>query len=242
MVFKVAILALIVLGATTRAEVAAPTPAVGHYEAFVKNRYISIDPTAGGANLGKAFAIRVTLTDSLQFEAAEGMTWWVGEPDENCFAGLVDSESTRNWDACQTLFIGDCGIVPVSEYTVVSVDSSGDSPSSLVVLTTFRPYDNKWWGDAIGMFTGPVGTPPNVWTGPQGSTNWDDLTASLRTFQGSIATNATHVSVTDIHPRVLNRIVNIDDVFVFIKAFQGYQYPFGCPDDPCWDKLLSPCP
>ena len=192
-VLKVAVSVLTGSCVMARAEVAAPTQAQGHYEAFMKNRYLTIDPTAGGANLGKAFAIRVTLTDSLEFAAAEGMTWWVGEPNENCFAGLVDSESTRNWDACQALFIGDC----------------------------------------IGFFNG------DIWTPPQGVTNHDDTTATLRTYQNR---NATHVSVTDLHPRVVNRVVNFDDVFVSIKAFQGYHYPFGCPDDPCWDKLVSPCP
>ena len=236
MVFKVAILALIVLGATTRAEVAAPTSAVGHYEAFVKNRYISIDPTAGGANLGKAFAIRVTLTDSLQFEAAEGMTWWVGEPDENCLVGLVDSGMTRNWDACPALHIGDCGIVPVSDYTVVTVDADGVSATSLVVLTIRRPEAQKWWGDVIGAFTGID------WSGPQRFVSFDDVVAVLKTFQVPNAIVATHVSVTDIHPRVPNRIVNIDVVLFSIRAYQGYEYPFGCPDDPCWDKLISPCP
>ena len=215
MVFKVAILALIVLGATVQAEVAAPTPAVGHYEAFVKNRYISIDPTAGGANLGKAFAIRVTLTDSLQFEAAEGMTWWVGEPDENCMAGLVDSELTRDWSDCPTLYIGDCGIVPVSEYTLVGVYSGGHSSEPFVFMTSLRPNAGKWWGDAVGSFTGDAGIPPNVWTAPQGVTNFDEVVAALKTFQDKNAITATHTSITDIHPRVPNRIVNIDDVFFF---------------------------
>jgi len=234
--FKAVVLAFAVLGGSASAEVAAPTPAVGHYEEFLKNRYISIDPTAAGANLGKAFAIRVTLTESLQFSAAEGMSWWVGEPDENCRAGLFDSGATHNWDACPALHIGDCGIVPVSEYTVVSVDSDGISPTSLVVLTIRRPVNNKWWGDAVASFNGVL------WTGPQGVANFEEVVASSRTFQDSNGTSATPIPITDIHPRVPNRIVNIDDVFFFVKAYQGFEYPFGCPDDPCWDKLVSPCP
>ena len=229
MVFKAAVLAFTVLGITARAT----HPGDGGH--FLKNRYITIDPRATGANLGEAFAIRVTLTESLQFAAAEGMTWWVGEPDENCIAGLVDSGMTRNWDACPTLYIGDCGIVPVSEYTVATVDSNGVSPTSLVVLTIRKPEPFWWRGDAVGSFTGIV------WSGPQGATNFD-VYAAIKTFQGPNAVNATHTSVTDIHPRVVNRIVNIDDVFFFLKAFQGDEYPFGCPDDPCWDQLVSPCP
>jgi len=235
-VFKTAILAFTVLGVTARAEVAAPTPALGYYDQFLKNRYITIDPTADKANFGKEFAIRVTLTESLEFSAAEGMTWWVGEPDENCLAGLVDSGSTRNWDACQALHIGDCGIVPVSEYTVVNVDFDGDSPTSLVVLTGRKPVDNKWWGDLIGNYDGMV------WSQPQGTNNKDDVVAVLKTFQFLNTLSATPIPITDIHPRVPNRIVNIDDVFVALKSFQGFKYPFGCPDDPCWDKLVAPCP
>ena len=228
--------ALFLISTAVFAEVEAPTPAVGYYEEFLKNRYITIDPTADGANLGKSFAIRVTLTDSLQFEAAEGMAWWVGEPDGNCIAGLFDSGSTHNWDACPALHIGDCGIVPVSEYTVASVDSDGVSPTTLVVLTSLLPADSKWWGDAVKSFNG------TVWSLPQGVTNWDDLSAVLQTFLNPNSITATPTSITDIHPRVLNRIVNIDDVFFLIHAFKGDEYPFGCPDDPCWDKLVAPCP
>ncbi len=65
-------------------------------------------------------------------------------------------------------------------------------------------------------------------------TNFDDATAALKTFQGPTAVNATHVSVTDVHPNrptlpppgnQINKLVNVDDVFQFIQAFQGAAYP-----------------
>ena len=74
------------------------------------------------------------------------------------------------------------------------------------------------------------------WTAPQGVCNFDDVTASLKTFQAPTGINATHVSWTDIHPNRPdlgglnvhpNRKVNIDDVFSFIQAFQGSEYPGG---------------
>ena len=74
-------------------------------------------------------------------------------------------------------------------------------------------------------------------------TNYDDVNASVRTFQNPNAINATHVSVTDLHPNRPdlggnsvhpNKLVSIDDVFSLIKAFQGDEYPGfalgGCTD------------
>ena len=139
-VLGTAVVVLAVLSVSVRAEVEAPTLAPGYYGGtFLKNRYISIDPTADGANLGKTFAIRVTLTDSHQFADAAGMTWWVAEPDENCLVYLVDDVEERNWDRCLALHVGDCGIVPVSDCCVASVDADGDSPKPLAIQTIRRP-------------------------------------------------------------------------------------------------------
>ncbi|MCZ6654904.1 MAG: hypothetical protein O7D91_17990, partial [Planctomycetota bacterium] len=72
------------------------------------------------------------------------------------------------------------------------------------------------------------------WSGPQGVCNFDDVNASLKTFQNPNAMTATHVSWTDIHPNRPdlggisvhpNKLVNTDDIFQFIQAFQGFQYP-----------------
>ena len=87
-----------------------------------------------------------------------------------------------------------------------------------------------WWGDAVEAFNG------SVWGPPQGVSNFDDVTACLKTFQDPNAINATHVTWTDIHPNRpdlggisihLNKLVNFDDVAQFIKAFQGDEYPGG---------------
>ena len=235
-VLGTAVVVFAVLNVAVRAEVEAPTLAPGFYGgSFLKNRYISIDPTADGANLGKAFAIRVTLKDSLQFADAAGMTWWVAEPDENCLVYLVDDVEERNWDRCPSLHIGDCGIVPVSDYSVTSVDGDGDSPTSLAIQTIRRP-GIKFWGDCVGFFTGTEWTPPNR------GTNIDDAVVIIKTFQDPIAFNAVPVPVADLHPQVPNRIVSIADVFLCLLAFMGNQYPYGCPDDPCWDNLAAPCP
>ena len=74
----------------------------------------------------------------------------------------------------------------------------------------------------------------NVQRSDLGTTDFDDVNASLKTFINPAAVNATHTSITDIHPNrptlpppanQINKLVNIDDVFNFIKAFQGDEYP-----------------
>ncbi len=59
--------------------------------------------------------------------------------------------------------------------------------------------------------------------------NIDDALAAIKTFQNPNAINATHVSVTDVHPNLsgtqINKVVNFDDVFVQFLGFQGFEYP-----------------
>ncbi len=59
--------------------------------------------------------------------------------------------------------------------------------------------------------------------------NIDDAVAAVKTFQNAAAFNATHVSVTDVHPNLsgtqINRVVSFDDVFVQVLGFQGQEYP-----------------
>ncbi len=116
-----------------------------------------------------------------------------------------------------------------STFSIVTV-SGGAESGALVAETQSLPDDQKWWGDAVGSFTG------SEWTAPQGVTSFEDVTAALKTFQDPGAINATHVSVTDIHPNRPdfgvgsihpNKLVSIDDVFQFILAFQGGEYPGG---------------
>ena len=80
-----------------------------------------------------------------------------------------------------------------------------------------------WHGDGVGYFTG------TKWTAPNGTTNFDDVVAAIKTFQDPNAINATHVSVTDMEPNLdgtqINRLVNINDVLSIIKGFQGFEYP-----------------
>ena len=121
-----------------------------------------------------------------------------------------------------------CPIIPTSTYKIVAVVNGFESGPPMVVDTQTKPGDDEWWGDAVRMFTGAN------WTAPQGVSTFDDVNAALLTFKIPGAVNATHVSVMDIHPNRAdiggtsvhpNKLVSIDDVFSFIKAFQGDQFP-----------------
>ena len=100
------------------------------------------------------------------------------------------------------------------------------------LLDTQAKPGAKWHGDCVGSFDGAVWSPPN------GTTSFDDVVAGIKTFQDAGAINATHLSVTDVHPNQngtqINLIVSFDDVFQIILGFKGNEYPGPqielCPD------------
>ena len=200
---------------------------------ILKNRYLTIDPRgANGTNFGQDFDIKATLTNTqVSGVTVVGSSWWAYPPDANCISllGPTRPATLTNWDACPTLYLTGCSVIPTSTYDLVAVevDGVGSSPPT-IGETQLRPDSNKWWGDAVGYFCG------TYWSGPQGVCNFDDVNASLKTFQNPNAMTATHVSWTDIHPNRPdlggisvhpNKLVNTDDIFQFIKAFQGFEYP-----------------
>ncbi|MCH8148460.1 MAG: PKD domain-containing protein [Planctomycetes bacterium] len=203
---------------------------------ILKNRYISIDPRgAGGLNFGLDLDIRITLNfTDVNGVTAEGSHWWANEPDEDCISivGPTRPITPPNWDACPTLHLTGCPIIPTSTYDIVVFDGDLES-EPLEAQTQARPSP-KWHGDVVGFFDGET----DSWTGPQGIVNIDDVVAAIKTFQDPGAFNATHVSVTDVHPNLsgaqINKTVNFDDVFVLVLGFQGFEYPGTevelCPD------------
>jgi len=210
---------------------------------ILKNRYISIDPRGeAGINNGlPPYFIRVELVSTLVSGVDPvqiGSRWWANVPDANCISivGPTQPATPRNWDVCPTLHLMGCAIIPTSSYEIAAVIDGLQSAPPLAAETQLRPADDKWWADAVGHFTGSEGTPPNVWTGPQGVTNFEDVTACLKTFLDPNAINATHVSVMDIHPNRPdlgglsvhpNKLVGGDDIFQFIQGFKGREYPGG---------------
>ncbi|MCH9002903.1 MAG: hypothetical protein IIC02_10050, partial [Planctomycetes bacterium] len=115
---------------------------------------------------------------------------------------------------------------------IVAISGGTDSAPPLAAATQAKP-GVLWHGDAVGSFDG------KDWSGPNGVVNFDDVTATIKTFIDPDAFNATHVSLTDVHPNLtpgpqINRLVNINDVLSIIKGFQGFEYPGPqielCPD------------
>jgi len=227
-----------------------PLPATAPHN-ILKNRYISLDPRGQGQlNVGKDFDIRVTLSSTLvNGVTATGSSWWANAPSGECISvvGPTRPVTPPNWDACPTLHLTGCPMIPTSTYDIVVVDGAIESSPPLVAQTQTLPTGSKWFGDCVGQFDPAA----DAWTPPNGIVAIDDAVAGIKTFQnpslvgpgcGTPPCNATHVSVTDIHPAGFplqpwgapNNRVDINDVFGVILGFQGNEYPRPaielCPD------------
>jgi|GEM_PF-1137161 len=198
-------------------------------DGFLKNRYISFRPN----NIVPA-AFQVELATSLNHPGAQGSTWWVDVPNAKGIALLTNAPVTRNWTETEVHVTG-CEIAPVATYNVrASVDDGGTFSPPLAIDTAHQPGGGKFWGDTVGSFDG------TVWSPPQGIVNIADAVAIIKAWQ--VAPGAPPLPVVDVQPQTINRLVNINDVFAVLLAFQGRPYPYGCPADPCQDNLAMPCP
>ncbi|MCH7995017.1 MAG: hypothetical protein IIB57_11320 [Planctomycetes bacterium] len=206
-----------------------PLPAIAPHDRK-KNRYLSFGPN----NADIAVALQVTLTASLNHPGALGTFMWVGEPDADGIARLIGTPVTRLWPESVIHATG-CFISPVAEYEVrASIDEGATRSDPLLIDTIDQPSDGNFWGDTVGAFNGAE------WSPSQGVPNIDDAVAVIKTWQQ--ADGSPPSTVTDVEPQFINKVVNINDVFFVILAFQGDPYPFGCPDDPCQDTSVIPCP
>ena len=193
-----------------------------------KNRYLTFAPSEPGP-----VAYKLDMVSSL-FHPDAIVSGWIGAPDANGIASLEPDPVTREWTEAVVHVTG-CEITPVAEFELrASADGGATLLPPVTLKTADQPIDNKWWGDVGGDFNGAF------WTAPQGVTNFIDVLGVRNTFQGR--PTAPGIPRADVAPRVPNRIVNADDILFVILAFKGEPYPFGCPGDPCHDKLISPCP
>lgn len=195
---------------------------------FLKNRYLTFKPDEPGD-----VAYQLDMVSSL-FHPTAIVSGWVGVPDTNGIASLVPDPVTRTWIEPVVNITG-CEITPVAEFELRASPDDGQSfLPPLALRTILQPEAEKFWGDTVGSFDG------NEWSAPQGVVNIDDAVAIIKTFQEE--DGAPEVPRTDVEPQEPNRLVNINDVLFVIFAFQADPYPFGCPDDPCQDNLVNPCP
>ncbi|MCH8146838.1 MAG: hypothetical protein IH987_02455, partial [Planctomycetes bacterium] len=205
-----------------------------------KNRYISIDPRGELGNNPDSHHIRVDVESTLVADLIGTGPWWANPPviglppsPATCISIVTSLKpaSEPDWSGCPTLHLTGCPIIPTTIYAVAA--ESGGLLSVPEFLESMAVASGKWLGDCVGQFTGP---PDNVWTDPNLVVNIDDAVAGIKTFINSNGFNATHLSVTDIHP-VLNGaqmtlIVNINDVLLIIAGFQGKT----------WGEVASPAP
>ncbi|MCH7992877.1 MAG: hypothetical protein IIB57_00380 [Planctomycetes bacterium] len=209
-----------------------PATAPGPPHDRKKNRYVSFVPAVSEL----PFALQITLTSSLNHPDAVGQSAWVDEPDP--VTGLATLTTAgpvvRVWNE-PVVHAGGCLISPVATYEVTATSNNGSTFSTPLVMQTIdQPGGGSWWGDIVGSFNG------SEWSEPQGTVNIEDALAVIKKWQQ--AAGAPHASVTDVEPQILNRLANFNDVLIVIFAFQGDPYPFGCPDDPCQENLVNPCP
>jgi hypothetical protein len=205
-----------------------------------KNRYLSIDPTT---NYPGAVALRVELTNSADYPAALGRSWWVGEPrcldavtgDQvdpapNLYcrgaslfgwvSELVAAPVTRVWRE-KPVHVSGCGIVPACGYEVRSSADGGAHVSPPLAIATARDPDGdaQSWGDVTG---GPVPGMAGLWLAPEGATNFGDVGNAIRAFEGRTEdTGAPPRPWVDVES---NNVINLSDVQFIISAFEGTAY------------------
>jgi len=222
--------AFVVLGASTYAgDVEPPIRAPG-MDHILKNRYISIDPRGVLGNNPDSHHIRVEIDSTLVSGLNGTGPWWATDPVGGgglspavCISVFTTTKpaSEPDWSGCDTVHLTGCPIVPTTTYAI-AVEADGELSADALFDTQAKP-GVKWHGDCVGFFDGAAWTPPNL------VTSIDDAVAAIKTFQDPSASNATHLSVTDMVPNLngtqINLVVNIGDVFSIILGFQGQEYP-----------------
>ncbi|MBI4717886.1 MAG: hypothetical protein HY763_08795 [Planctomycetes bacterium] len=205
-----------------RKPVGAPAP-----HNYPKNRYVSFAP----GDAANPVAHRIS-----QVAPVSAAVGWVGVPDANGLAAVTTAPVTRAWPEV-VIHVGDCQVVPDALYEIAAEVVGVAISPPLPVGTTPRPSP-KFWGDTVGELL------PAGWSAPNGVVNINDFVAALKAFQDPGGPLSPHLSVVDVggaglpgFEACLNRSVNFTDVFLLVRAFQGYPYPFatvpaGCPACP----------
>jgi hypothetical protein len=203
---------------------------------ILKNRYISVVP----ANGALPHYLRLDLVSTQVNGAPIGGSYWAHQPDANCIS-QVDAHkpgAPPTWNSCSVVHLAGCPILPTSTYDIFAESGAGEiSATALTANTQALPGGSKFYGDCVGSFS-PI---DDAWTPPDGLVSINDAVAAIKTFQNPGNTtgcatppcNATHVSVTDVHPAgfaaqpwgVPNQAVDINDVFAIILGFQGKEFP-----------------
>ena len=184
-----------------------------------KNRYVSFSVDNP---LNQSVAFKISMDDSEIFPDDEGDLGYVGEPNDDGLSRVVSTPHYSN-DWPEVIHVGDCCIVPRSEYKISGTLDNSSFGTGFVVETAEKPGD-KMWGDIVGAFVTGVG-----WAPPEGNMSMNDITALLQAY--SAASTAPHWTWSDINPEIPDGINNTTDTQVGVSAFGGNDYPFTFCED-----------
>ncbi|MCH8147897.1 MAG: hypothetical protein IH987_07870, partial [Planctomycetes bacterium] len=202
---------------------------------ILKNRYISIDPRGASGTNPAAHHVRVALDSSQVPDLITAGPWWATSPQNGgglspatCISvvSTLKPASAPDWTGCPTVHLTGCPIIPTTTYRI-QAEVDGTLSAGTLLDTQAKPGD-RWFGDIVGRYTGPNGSPPNVWTAPNGVVNIDDAYAGIKTLNNPLQLSATHLSVADTHPVLngtqINRNASINDELIVILGLQGKTY------------------
>ena len=172
-----------------------------------KNRYLSIVPS----NPGSLTALRVLHT-------VTGRIKWVGEPDDEGFATLVDAPEFYDWSGYQLpIHVGGCLITPVKTYDVQSILEGYDTLEEDSYSTALTVPTATDWGDVIGSGDSL----------PDGTANFADITAVVDCFKE--LPTALGTERCELAPQIPDGVSNFTDINFAVSAFKDEGYPFSAP-------------
>ena len=231
-----------------------------------KNRYLTFVPREPGP-----VAYKLDMVPSL-FHPDAVVSGWIGAPDANGIASLEPDPVTRDWTEAVVDVTGCEITPVAEFELRASADGGATFLPPVTLKTADQPIGNKWWGDLAGEFNGTYWTRPqgvtnfidvlairNTFQGrltAPGLEHFPFLCSEPQASACAVSRRSmgcawyltrytktgTALVRADVAPREPNRIANFEDVLFVVLAFKGESYPFGCPGDPCHDKLISPCP
>lgn len=178
-----------------------------------KHRYVSIAPDP--LNLDPT-AIEVRMTGG---PGPTGVVGWVGAPNAGGVARVEDAPVTRVWTE-SVLHVTGCEIAPAATYEFRATADQVIFSTALVRTTVSQPL-GKFYGDAVGDFTG------TEWGPPDGVANITDVVAAVQYINGS--PTRPHLTVVDLHDQEPNELVNVADVFQLVLGANGNTYPYAAP-------------
>ncbi|UCC30486.1 MAG: hypothetical protein JSU86_20095 [Phycisphaerales bacterium] len=211
--------------------------------AGTKNRFLSF--SAGLTS--RQQAVRVTFTDLPEpYHTWNGTEMWVGQPQEvtetagssgsspppTFWAATLQCDPYyTDWTAYETVHVHHEGVVPGATYTIDVIDDT-----CLMIADSFSPpleVSTTRWGDPVGRFL----SDEQVWSTPNDRVDMiEDVVAIIDKFRNEpSAPSKSRADVVGALPteKLLNQIVDFNDITRSGQAFEGFPYPFTPGAAPC---------